>query len=214
MDNIAIYGAGGYGRETACLLRALNDVEPQWNLIGFFDDNLSIKGTSNTFGKIIGGAEVLNMWDDRLAVVMAIANPKILESLVSKIKNPNIYFPNILAPDILLFDKNNFTLEQGNLIGFRCVLSTNVRLGSFNLFNNDITIGHDTVIGNFNIFYPSVRISGEASIGNKNFFGVSSIILQQKKIGNNTLVAPNSVIIRNTADNSKYIGNPAIKINI
>ena len=38
MKNIAIYGAGGFGREVACLLNIINEKEPTWNLVGFFDD--------------------------------------------------------------------------------------------------------------------------------------------------------------------------------
>ena len=38
MKDIAIYGAGGFGREVACLLRRINEQAPQWNLRGFFDD--------------------------------------------------------------------------------------------------------------------------------------------------------------------------------
>jgi len=214
MENIAIYGAGGFGREIACLIQAINKVKNQWNLIGFFDDNSSLKGTSNSYGAILGGIETLNTWNTPLSVVMAIGNPKILETVVGKIKNPILKFPNIIAPDVLLLDQNDFSLGQGNLIGFSCVISCNVQLGNFNLFNTDVFVGHDTQIKDFNVFNPSVRISGEVKIGNTNFFGVSSVVLQQKKIGNHTTIATNSVIIRNTSDKYTYIGNPAIKFKI
>lgn len=35
MNDIAIYGAGGFGKEIACLIYWINEVKPQWNLIGF-----------------------------------------------------------------------------------------------------------------------------------------------------------------------------------
>ena len=212
MENIAIYGAGGFGREIACLIHAINKVEPEWNIIGFFDDNPSLKGSSNNYGVILGGIETLNSWREPLAVVMAIGSPKILETVVSKIDNPNIKFPNIIAPDVRVLDEENFILGQGNVISFRCMVSCHVRLGNFNLFNWDTFLGHDTSIGDFNVFNPSVRISGEVKIGNTNFFGVSSVVLQQKKIGDFTVVATNSVVMRNTYDNCTYIGNPAIKL--
>lgn len=214
MEDIAIYGAGGFGKEVACLIHAINKVEPIWNIIGFFDDDIALKGTSNNYGEIFGGIEILNSWGNSLAIVMAVANPKVLEILTKKITNDKIKFPNIIAPDVLFLDKNFCDLGQGNLIGFRCFISSHIQLGNFNLFNIDVFIGHDSSIGNFNIFNPSVRISGEVKIGNNNFFGVCSVVLQQKKIGNNTIVATNSVIMRNTSDNCRYIGNPAKKINI
>jgi sugar O-acyltransferase (sialic acid O-acetyltransferase NeuD family) len=214
MENIAIYGAGGFGREIACLIHAINKVEPQWNIIGFFDDNSALKGSSNNYGEILGGINSLNTWSDPLSVVMAIGNPKILKLVVNKINNPNIKFPNIVAPDVLFLDKKDSIIGQGNLISFRCVISCHVQLGNFNLLNIDGLIGHDSSIGDYNVLSPNVRISGEVKIGSTNFFGVSSVVLQQKKIGNNTTIATNSVIMRNTADNCTYIGNPAIKFNL
>ena len=214
MEQIAIYGAGGFGQEVACILHAINKIEPRWEIIGFFDDNASLAGKTLRYGKVLGGIEKLNSRQEPLAIVMAIASAKTLEIVLNKINNPNIKFPNIIAPDVLFYDYADVTFGVGNLIGFRCLVSYNTKFGNFNLFNNDVFVGHDTSIGNFNIFNPSVRISGEVEIGNLNFFGVSSVVLQQKKIGNNTLIATNSVIMRNTADNCKYLGNPAMRISI
>jgi sugar O-acyltransferase (sialic acid O-acetyltransferase NeuD family) len=211
MENIAIYGAGGLGRETACLIRAINDVEIRWNIIGFFDDGLD-KGSSNPYGEILGGIEELNGWSEPLSILMAIGTPSIIERIIQQITNHNIHFPNIIAPDVLFLDRESFSLGHGNLIGFRSILSCNVRLGDFNLCNSGVVIGHDTSIGNFNMFNPATMISGEITIGDANFFGICSIVLQRKKIGNYTTIATNSVIMRDTQDNCIYIGNPAVKV--
>ena len=88
MNDIAIYGAGGYGREIACLINnKINSEVKEWNLVGFFDDDESLRGSNNGYGNIIGGLEELNNWDKPLGVVLAIANPSILKLLVSKIFN-------------------------------------------------------------------------------------------------------------------------------
>ncbi len=63
MKDIAIYGAGGFGREVACLIRIINKKTPQWNLIGFFDDDTKLKDTKNEYGKVIGGIEELNNYN-------------------------------------------------------------------------------------------------------------------------------------------------------
>lgn len=36
MKDIAIYGAGGFGREVASLIKRINRIENQWNFVGFF----------------------------------------------------------------------------------------------------------------------------------------------------------------------------------
>lgn len=211
MRDIVIYGAGGYGKEVACLILAINKIQNSWNLVGFIDDGLPI-GESNKYGKVLGGIDFLNNLGKQLDVVMAIGNPAIQSNVAQRIINPNIEFPNIIAPDVLFMDLSMVTLGKGNIIGFRCIFSCYVKLGNFNLLNSDVFIGHDAIIGSFNIFNPSVRISGQVSIGDTNFFGVCSIVLQNKKVGNNTSISTNSVVMRNTQDNCSYMGNPAVKM--
>jgi sugar O-acyltransferase (sialic acid O-acetyltransferase NeuD family) len=211
MKDIAIYGAGGYGREVACLINAINRVSPTWNTIGFFDDGLR-KGQKNEYGEILGGLPELNSYPNELSIVTAIANSQTLSMIISGITNIHIHFPNIIAPDLLFLDETTVSIGQGNIIGFKSAISCNIRIGNFNRLNSNIFLGHDVVIGNYNMFNPSTRISGEVTIGDCNFFGVSSVVLQQKTIGNNTTIGANSVIIKKTKDNKTYMGNPATEL--
>ncbi len=208
MKNISIYGAGGFGREVACLIRIINEKNPTWNLIGFFDDGIE-KGTKNEYGEVLGGITEVNNFSEPLAIVIAIANPKIVSKIVTNITNLNVDFPNLISPDLIYLDEDNVTLGKGNIICSGCLISCNVKIGDFNILNGFIPVGHDTVIGNFNSIMPSVRISGEVTIGDRNFFGVGSIVLQQIKIGNDTTVGANSLILRKTKDGMTYVGSPA-----
>ena len=208
MKKIAIIGAGGFGREVACLINAINEESKDWDFIGFFDDVKDI-GYENEYGKVLGRIKDLNSYPESLAVVIAIAKPSAIEVIVKSITSPNIYFPNLIAPDIISFDKNNMSLGQGNIIGFGCSISCNVRIGNFNIFNSFISIGHDTRIGDYNAVMPSTKISGDITIGDRNFFGASSVILEKLTIGNDTTIGANSLIFRNTKDKNTYIGNPA-----
>lgn len=212
MKEIAIYGAGGFGREIACLLNQINEIQSTWKLIGFFDDDESV--TDNRYGKILGGLTELNKWNKPLSVALAIATTSHLEQLASKITNPHVDFPNIMAPNVNIFDKNAFTIGKGNIIFLGCRLSCDVKIGDFNLFNGAVSLGHDVKMGSFNVLQPSVRISGDCVIGDRNFFGVQAIVLQRLKIGNNTRVGTYSVIMRNTKDDSSYFGNPATKMKL
>lgn len=212
MKDIAIYGAGGFGREVACLINSINSIKPTWNLIGFFDDGKNI-GDENEYGEIIGGISELNKYSKPLSLVIGIGNPKYLLLITNKINNAYIEYPNLIAPNVFFLDYNSLRIGFGNIITFNCTISCNVVIGNFNALNIGVIIGHDATIGSHNVFNPSVNISGEVCIGNNNFFGVSSIVLQQKKIGNNTTIGVSSVIIKNTKNDSIYHGNPACKLN-
>ena len=208
MSDLLIYGAGGFGREIACLIKAINKDNQKWNLLGFIDDGIE-PGFNNRYGMVLGGLPFLNSYSQNVAVVFSIASPFILQKLVSSINNPLVSFPNIIAPNVNIFDLEAFSAGIGNVLFFGCRVSCDVQIGDFNLFNGFVSLGHDVIMGSFNVLGPSARVSGNSTVGDSNFFGVQSIVLQGMKIGDHTRIGPNSVVIRNTKSNSLYYGNPA-----
>ena len=72
MKDIAIFGAGGFGREVACLIKRINEKEPTWNFIGFFDDNAELKGTRNEYGEVLGGTKELNEYEGNLSIAIGV----------------------------------------------------------------------------------------------------------------------------------------------
>ena len=215
MKNIAIYGAGGFGREIACLIRLINEKEEEkWNLIGFMDDNPELWGTKNEYGTVLGGADWLNQYAEPLAVAVAVGSPAAVKSIVAKITNPNVEYPNLYAPTVTFLDRESLQIGQGNIFCSNCFISCNVKVGNFNLFNGYIPIGHDTEIGSYNVVMPSCNISGGVKMGDCNFLGVQSVVLQYIQIGNETRIGANSVIMRKTKDGYLYIGNPAKRVDL
>lgn len=217
MMDIAIYGAGGFGRETACLINTINKSKEiaEWNIIGFFDDDSAIKGKDiSHYGKCLGGIDELNNWDSPLAIVISVGSPNAIKSIAEKICNPQVSFPNIVHPDFVINDPKTFHIGKGNIIQSGCSVSCDVSIGDFNVFNGAVVFGHDDVIGNYNTFMPAIRVSGEVKIGDANFFGVGSIVLQQIKIGNNIRLAAGSVLMTKPKDGKLYMGNPAKKTEL
>ncbi len=209
MKDIAIFGAGGFGKEIACLINHINEKTPQWNLIGFFDDGKEKGLQISHHGKVLGGMAEINAYPDNLALAIAIGSPASLHGVRERITNNNIYFPNIIAPDFGISDTETFSIGEGNVIGHGCAVSCDVTIGNFNVFNADIVMGHDVKVGNYNVIMPDIRISGEVTIGEENLIGVGSIILQQIKVGNKVQLGAGSVLMTKPKDNGVYLGNPA-----
>lgn len=209
MKNIAIYGAGGLGKEVATTIERINRKEPTWNLIGFYDDGKE-KGTPiSHYGKVLGGIKEVNEVKEPLSLVIAIGTPNALRAVREKITNPLISYPNIIFEPFDCADYSTLKIGEGNIIQGYCYASCDVTIGSFNVLNSLIVIGHDTTIGDYNVIMPSVRISGEVTMGNCNLLGVSSIVLQQLKIGNGVRLGAGAILMTKPKDNCTYIGNPA-----
>lgn len=210
--DIAIYGAGGFGRETACLIGLINRQSPQWRVIGFFDDGIAA-GEQTGYGPVLGGLDILNSWPTPLSVAIAIGTPQTVRTLTERIKNPNIDFPNLIAPSAVVADPASLKMGRGNLVCGFSWLSCNVVMGDFNLLNGYITVGHDARIGSCNVFMPSCHISGGVEMGNCNFFGLNSAVLQYVKIGSDVRVGAGAIVMRNaTKEGSLYMGNPAMRV--
>ena len=210
MKDIAIYGAGGFGREVACLINIINEKEPTWHLIGYFDDDPALKGTMiSHYGICLGGMTELNEYPSDLAIVIPIGAPEPIRDIVGRIVNPKVFFPNIAHPDIKIKDPQTFSIGKGNIFQDGCGISCNVKIGDFNIFNGGVVFGHDDTVGDFNCFMPATRISGAVTIGDGNFFGVGSVVLQKINIGNCVRLGAGSVMISKPKDNCLYVGNPA-----
>lgn len=209
MKDIAIYGAGGLGREIASSLNLfVPEGEPR-RLVGFFDDGKQIGEPISHFGKCLGGINELNAWPTPIEVALCFGNGITSKTVCSKIINPNVSFPNLISRDFSISDKLTFKIGKGNIITGGCTVTTNITIGDFNLLNGSVVFGHDVHIGSYNTFMPGCRISGEVTIGDCCLFGSMSFVKQCLTIGNNVHLSPLSPLLTNPKDDSLYIGNPA-----
>ena len=93
------------------------------------------------------------------------------------------------------------------------MISCDVSIGSFNLINDHVVVGHDNVIGDFNGLMPGAHLSGSVTIGDRNLLGVSSVVLQGIKIGHDITLGANSVLMTQPKNNCTYLGVPAKKFD-
>ncbi len=218
MKVIAIYGSGAYGQEIALLIEKINSrteaSSDKWNLVGFFDDNEVLHNSRNEFGPVLGGIDSLNVYKGELSLVIAIANPGVLISILGKIKKNDIKFPNIIDPDTEYLHYSSIKIGRGNIIGSGCRLSPNVCIGDFNIIVNDCVLGHDVKIGDYNILFPEVRISGKTIVGNRNLFGMRTAAYQGIVIGDDIKVSAGSIIASDAQSGFVYSGNPARKFSM
>ena len=211
-DRIAIYGAGGLGREVAGGIQRINAAgKGNWKFIGFYDDNKEVGEPVSHYGRVMGGMDDLNAVDEPLAIAIAVGDPVIRKLILERITNKNIYYPNLIAPSFRVLDPKTFSVGKGNIIQDSCSVTCNVSVGDFNVLNGSNVLGHDVVLGDFNVLMPGVRLSGSVGVGECNLFGVDSVVLQRIKVGNNITLGAGSVLMTKPKDGNTYIGVPAKK---
>lgn len=207
MKKIAIFGAGGFGREVKTIIDSINQIENTFEFIGFYDDGLE-KGTIVNGYPVLGGIIDLNKLEETIALAIAIGDPKTKAKIVSLLSNPLLEYPNIISPHALI-SSDFVALGKGNIICAATIITCNIEIKDFVILNLSCTVGHDTVINNYASFMPSVNISGEVVIGEGVYVGTGAKIINLLEIGQYTIVGAGAVVAKTLPANCTAVGIPA-----
>jgi sugar O-acyltransferase (sialic acid O-acetyltransferase NeuD family) len=207
-NKIAVFGAGGFGREVQMLIEQINAANEKWRFIGFFDDGVEMNTIVNEYS-VLGGIAELNEWSEHLAVVFAVGNPITKKTIVERIKNKILYYPVLIHPNVMMGDIKYNKIGEGCIITAGNILTVNFKIGKHVILNLACTVGHDSVIGDFSSFMPSVNISGEVNIGECVYVGTGAKIINQLEIGNNTIVGAGALVAKSLPANCTAVGIPA-----
>ena len=208
MKLIAIYGAGGLGREVLMLIRQINENRKEWDPIGFFDDQRPV-GTMIDGVPVIGNIDWLNSLKEELFIVIAVAEPHIKLKMLQKITNRNIVFATLIHPSVQMAHYQNSNIGEGTIITAGNIITTGVNIGKHVIINLKNTIGHDAEIGDFVSIMPGCNISGNVRIEECVFIGTAAGIINGVRIARNSKVGIGSVVLQDTREGETVFGVPA-----
>lgn len=216
MKDLIIIGAGGLGRETVLTAERINASSdtPEWNILGFIDDNLQIQCKSIDGYKVIGTTSAVKNFPEAYFVV-AIGNVKVRRRLAEKIKGiADVKFATLIDPAAVIC-RERVSVGVGCIICANTYITLDIKIGNHVYIGGNTTIGHDSQIGDFVTLYPGVNLSGITKVGSNTEIGTGSCIIQMLSIGSDSVVGAGSVVIKNIPPNCTAVGTPAkvIKIN-
>lgn len=204
MTEIAVYGAGGFGREVNLIVQQLIKKGYPYHFLGFFDD----EDKSSELGKLyLGDTEKLNNWNRPISVALAIGNGKIRKKVVERITNPRVEFSKLISPYAIFNDI--ISIGKGSIICAGANLTTNINVGEFVVVNLNATIGHDCQLGNFSSVMPGANLAGEVKLNECAFVGSGANILNGVEMGKNTTLGAGGVLTKNLDAEKTAVGVPA-----
>ncbi|WP_407405499.1 acetyltransferase [Chryseobacterium sp.] len=208
MKNIAIFGAGGFGREVKTIIDKINSIHPNtYNFLGFYDDGFEKDTLINGY-PVLGGITDINSIKESICLLISIGDPKIKHKIISKISNKNVEFPSIIHPNSSI-SNDAVKMGKGCIICEGTIITCNIEIGDFVILNLMCTVGHDTIIDNYCAFMPSVNISGEVHIYSSVYVGTGAKIINLLEIGENTIVGAGAVVSKSLPANCTAVGIPA-----
>lgn len=208
VKKIVLYGASGFGREVANLIKIINKKTPVYEIVGFIDDGIDI-GTFIDGYEVIGDKDWFNNHKD-VSCVCCIANVNLKENIQESLTAQGIKFESIIDPNIIIPESSK--VGDGCIIYGLTRISVNVTLEDGVFLSSYISVGHDVKIGKYSSIMPGTGISGHCAIGQKVFIGGHSFIVPGKKIGDSATIAAGSVVFTNVRKSTTVLGNPAKRV--
>jgi sugar O-acyltransferase (sialic acid O-acetyltransferase NeuD family) len=209
--DLALVGAGGLGRETAELVRAINAVEPTWRLVGFFDDDPVLQGTS------IAGLPVLGPVADAAvaasAVALCTARPavgcsraRLSEQLdLSPERAPALVHPSAeLAPSTVI--------GAGAVVLAGVVATAEVSIGAHVVVMPQTVLTHDDRVDAFVTIASGVRLGGGVHVEREAYLGAGAMVREGCRIGAAALVGMGSVVLGDVPAGQTWAGVPARRL--
>lgn len=201
-----IYGYGGFAREVFQLVKDINVLKPEWNVLGFIDDDPTATGSDTQGIPILGGMEWL-IEKHHVHVIIAIGSSKTRFHIVQKMRTYcTNSFATLIHPLALIGDR--VEVEDGTIICAGTSITTDVAVGHHVILNLSCTVGHDSVLYDFVTVSPNVSISGNVSIEEGCELGTTSTIVPGKSVGSWSIVGAGTVVIKNVEPNATIVGNP------
>lgn len=214
MKDLIIIGSGGLGRETVWTAERINSVSPEWNILGFIDDNIQVQGQLIDGYKVIGTTAAVSKYPDAY-YVCAVGSAKIRKRIVEKLKNiTDVKFATLIDPSCVC-SRERIKVGEGCIICANTYVTLDIKIGDHVYIGGNATVGHDSRIDDFVNVYPGANISGSTYLGSGCEMGTGSRIIQGLSVGMNTIVGAGAVVVRNLPPDCTAVGVPAkpIKIN-
>ncbi len=193
---LAIFGAGGLGREVLVLTHQINEDRPTWRLTGFYDD-VQPAPDARLGLPYLGTTADLNAVSEPLHVTVAVGNSRSRAAVVARLTSPQLSFATLVHPGVACAPYQRVQLGAGCIISQGCILTTDIMLGRHVLLNLGCTIGHDAVLEDFCSLMPHANVGGAAHLAAGVYLGTNATVINQVRVGAHTIVGAGAVAVRN-----------------
>lgn len=208
-SQLLLIGAGGFARETAEAVRAINLDRPTWDLLGFLDDDPALHGAEVDGLPVLGPiAAAARFVEARMVVCTGHpGNYFSRKRIVRALDLPASRYAKLIHPAAVV--PRSARLGPGTVVMASVVLTTAVRVGAHVAIMPGVVLTHDDVIGDYVTFGAGVRLGGGATVLEGAYLGAGAMVREARTVGAWSLVGMGAVVTRDVPDAEVWAGVPA-----
>ncbi len=204
--DVAIIGAGGFGRE---VFQYCNDAQAagwQHRVQGFVDDKPDILDSFDLPIPILGGLSDLKKLEVR-GFIIALGKPELRRKVADAVAHIGGVLVSLVHPSAYV--ASTAQVDSGVIICPFTVIAANAVVGDNVVVNAYASVGHDSNVGKDSVLSPYSAVAGGVCVGAECFLGIHSSITPGTKIGRRTKVSAGSTVTHDAEAGSLLVGNPA-----
>ncbi len=208
-EPLVIVGAGGFAREAAAAVAAINSVEPRWELLGYLDDNDELHGASVGEHRILGPSKHVEELGTARVVVCtgSPANYGSRKSIVEQLALEPERMATLVHPAASI--GAGTTIGPGTVILATTVTTTAVDIGAHVVVMPACVFTHEDRIGDYSTFGAGVRLAGGVAVGVGSYIGSGALVRENRSIGDWALIGMGAVVTLDVPAHEVWAGTPA-----
>lgn len=209
MRELLLIGAGGFSRETAEAVRAINAVEPTWRLRGFLDDSPALHGAEICGLPVLGPIDLAASHPDA-ALVLTTGRPDNYVSrrrIAARLGFGDERYATIVHPTSTVGE--SCRIGCGAVLLAHVDLTADVVIGRHVAIMPQVVLPHDVRIDDFATLGSGVRAGGACHIEEEAYVGAGACLREQVTIGARAMIGMASVVTRDVPTERLWLGAPA-----
>jgi len=211
-SELVIVGAGGFGRETAELVRAVAAAGLPWELAGFVDDAPGLQGASVLGLPVLGPSGWVVDRPD-VDVVVCLGTPRALDrrpAMVDRLALPTARYATLVHPAAVI--AASVVVGVGTVIHATTVATADAFIGDHVQIMPGCVITHDDRVADFVTMGAGARLAGNVTVDRGAYVGSGALVREGVTIGAGALIGMGAVVVDDVPPGETWVGVPARRL--